>query len=82
MRVTSLFRVQYAVQRSGGSLSLILVVGVEEHVHDVRLTRQGRYVLRDLREFAFVVVVVEPLRRRCESLLVPGAVIAPVQAHD
>src|SRR5436190_1355773 len=38
--------------------------------------------LRDLGELAFVIVVVEPLRRRYEPLLVPGAVITPVQVHD
>ena len=75
------FRVQCFTQRPSSSLALVLIVGVEEHMHDVRLARQSGYVLRDFREFAFVIVVVEPLRRRREPLLVPGAVVASVQAH-
>jgi hypothetical protein len=41
---------QYSVQGSGGSLSLILVVRVEEHVHNLGFARQRAYILRDLRE--------------------------------
>src|SRR2546429_8822031 len=75
------FGVQYSVQRTCGALPLILIVVVEERVHDVRLPRQGRDIVRELGQFAVIVVVVEPLRRRREPLLVPSAVMASVQAY-
>src|SRR6185503_15512913 len=67
-------------QRPGVALPLVLVIVVEDHMH----ARCGDRAdpLRQAGQLFLGVIVVEALRRRREPFLVPGRVVAPVQAND
>src|ERR1700674_747514 len=64
------------------ALALILIVVVEDPVHDFGVSRELARPFRDLDQFLRRVVVVESFCGRAQALQVPSTVIASVKAHD